>query len=200
VAVRGTVRVLRADGARPLPRSAPHNSIDLDGHRYRLMYQNLRPVITVAWPSAPQASAFDLTLQVPSGATKTFRTRKPEYVIQSDMVQDGKHVFVMQSGDDPSRRSKPTTVDIQFDNAAPTASLESPPAAGFQADQPIQVRGIALDRTRLSIDGAPIALDPQHAFTHTLTPDSGRQAFAVRFQHPVHGVRYYVRRVLAVRP
>jgi hypothetical protein len=200
VALRGSVRVLRADGARSLPRSAPQNSIELDGHRYRLMYQNLRPVITVSWRAAAQASAFNLTLQAPGGATKTFRTRKPEYVIQSNMVQDGKHVLVMQSNDDPTRRSKPTTVDIQFDNAAPTASLESPPAAGFRPDQPVLVRGIALEGTRLSIEGQPISLDRQHAFTHTLAPASGQQVLSVRFQHPAHGVRYYVRRVLAAWP
>jgi hypothetical protein len=196
-ALRGTVRVVRADGARPLPRSAPHNAIDLDGHRYRLMYQNLRPVITVSWPSAPNESAYTLTLQAPGGALKTFQSRRPEYEIQSDMVQDGTHVLVMQSSAEPSRRSKPTTVDILFDNAAPTASLESPPAAGFRADQPVEVRGLALEGTRLSIEGEPVALDERHAFTHTLTLASDKPALAVRFQHPAHGVRYYLRRVTA---
>ena len=149
---RGSFRVLRADGARPLPRTAPRDAIDLDGHKYRLMYQNLRPALYVTWPAPPQAKAYVLTVSSPTGASKTFQTPTPLYIIESSALTDGKHVLLMAAADNAQLHSKATPVEIEFDDAAPTASIELPPAAGFNAGEPIAIRGSAIEDSRVSVN------------------------------------------------
>jgi hypothetical protein len=197
--LRGSFRVLRSDGSRPLPKSAPRDAIDLDGHKYRLMYQGLRPAIVTTWLSPPQASEYVLTIQSSNGRTKNFRSAAPSYVIESDGLGDGKHVLFMTANDTAKTRSKPTTVEIAFDNAAPTASIEAPPPAGYPAEEPVEIRGIALEGSKVSIAGEAVDLDRERRFTHTITPPAGSQAVAIRIQHSAHGVRYYLRRVLSAR-
>jgi len=194
---RGSFQIVQAAGARTLPKTAPHNQVALDGHRYRLMYQNLRPIIAVSWPGAPSADAYTLTLQPEAGAAKAYELSKPEYVLPASALRDGKLLLSMQAHDAEQTRSKPTSVDIAFDNAAPTASLELPAASGFAIDAPVEVRGSALEGTLVTVEGELVSLDKQRGFSHLLTLSPERPALTVRFQDRVHGIRYYVRRTLA---
>jgi hypothetical protein len=197
--LRGSFRVLRGDGARPLPKTAPRDAIDLDGHKYRLMYQNLRPALYVTWPQPPKATAYVLTVESPTGKPRTFQTPTPSYTIESSAMTDGKHVLLMAAADNAQLHSKATAVEIEFDDAAPTASIELPPAAGFNPDEPIAIRGSAIEDSRVSAEGEAVSVDRKHWFSHTLTLPPGKPALAIRIQHPAHGVRYYLRRPVAAR-
>jgi hypothetical protein len=197
--VRGSFRVLRGDGARPLPKTAPRDAIDLDGHKYRLMYQNLRPALFVTWPEPPKATAYVLTVESPTGKARTFQTPTPSYTLESSAMADGRHVLLMAAADHAQLRSKATVVEIEFDDAAPTASIELPPAAGFEPGEPITIRGSAIEDSRVSAEGEAVSVDRKHWFSHTLTLPPGKPALAIRIQHPSHGVRYYLRRPVAAR-
>ena len=196
----GRIKVRKSTGVRALPKTAPQNTVELDGHRYRLMYQNLRPVIVVGWRAAPRAPGYTLTLAREGGAPKRFDLREPKFVLDSSLLSDGKQVLVMQAHDAAATRSKPTTLDIAFDNAAPTASLELPPASGFVASELIEVRGIVAPGTNVSVEGDRVKVTPRGTFRHSVALPAGRSALSVRFQHPIHGLRYYVRRVRHARP
>jgi hypothetical protein len=196
---RGRVLLQRADFARPLPKSSPRNAVALDGHRYRLIYQSIRPILSVTWPSAPHATAYTLILESDLGATRTFEMRTPSFELLPDLLHDGKHSLTMQAHNAGRTRSEPTTVDIARDATAPSASLELPAPAGFVPGAPIMVRGSALAGTSLTIEGEPVALDARLHFTHTVTLALDRPALAVRFQHPSHGIRYVMRRAVHAR-
>lgn len=196
----GRIRVRRASGTRALPKTAPRNSVELDGHRYRLIYQNLRPVIDVSWPAAPRASSYTLTLERPGRTAATFETDKPSFVLPSSALRDGKHTLVMRARSaGAGAASKATTLHIALDNAAPTASLELPKVAGFAAARPINVRGTAAEGTAVSVEGKRVKVSPRGTFSHKLTLPAGRSALSVRFQHRKHGVRYYIRRARGLR-
>jgi hypothetical protein len=90
-------------------------------------------------------------------------------------------------------------VEIEFDDAAPTASIELPPAAGFNPGEPIAIRGSAIEDSRVSVEGEAVSVDRKHRFSHTLTLPPEKPALAIRIQHPAHGVRYYLRRPVAAR-
>jgi hypothetical protein len=197
--VRGSFRVVRSDGARPLPKTAPRDAIDLDGHKYRLMYQNLRPALYVTWPEPAKATAYVLTVESPTGKARTFQTPTPSYTIESSAMADGRHVLLMAAADNAKLHSKATVVEIEFDDAAPTASIELPPAAGFDPGEPIAIRGSAIEDSRVSAEGEAVSVDRKHWFSHTLTLPPGKPALAIRIQHPAHGVRYYLRRPVAAR-
>ena len=56
--------MVRRDGStRRLPGSPPINTIDADGHRYIIHYQNRLPALTVPWPDAPASAHYTLHLQ-----------------------------------------------------------------------------------------------------------------------------------------
>lgn len=190
-AASGVIEVQKANGTRALPKSAPHNAVELDGHSYRLVYQNLRPEVSVSWPKAPEQAKYTLLIRAPSGATRRVSLARPEYALPSGTLSDGKHELVMEAG---KSRSRPTTIDITYDDSAPSASLELPVAAGFVAGGPVEIRGIAAEGTSVSVEGEQLEPNAHGSFRHTLTLAPGRTAVSVRFQHRTHRVRYYVRR------
>jgi hypothetical protein len=196
-AASGVIEVQKANGTRALPKSAPHNAVDLDGHSYRLVYQNLRPEVSVSWPNAPSASSYSLRIRAPSGATRRVSLTRPAYVLKAGALSDGKHELVMEAG---KNSSKPTSIDITYDDSAPTANLELPAASGFAADKPVEIRGIAAEGTSVSVDGEQLDQNAHGSFRHTLTLSPGRTAVSVRFQHRTHRVRYYVRRARPTAP
>lgn len=190
----GSVRVVRADGTRPLPKSAPHNTVELDGRKYTLMYQNLRPALTVVWPEAPAAASYTVVLALPNGANRTLSAREPSLAVPPGVLLDGAHSVSMHVTGSPSLRAKATTLNVSFDNAAPAASLESPSPLGFESGASVHVQGVAVAGSRVSIDGHPIELDRNQRFSVDYPLPANKRALAVRFQDPARGTSYYLRR------
>ncbi|HET8932764.1 MAG TPA: hypothetical protein VFN67_04955 [Polyangiales bacterium] len=198
-AANGVIEVQKANGTRALPKSAPHNAVELDGHSYRLVYQNLRPEVSVSWPNAPKAASYNLLIRPASGAMRRVALTRPEHLLRSGALSDGKHELVMEASGGKAR-SKATTVDITYDDSAPTANLELPAASGFVAGEPLEIRGIAAEGTSVSVDGEQLEPNAHGSFRRTLTLAPGRTAVSVRFQHRTHRVRYYVRRARPTAP
>jgi hypothetical protein len=115
-------------------------------------------------------------------------------VLPVGTLSDGKYEIVMEASAPSTARSKATTVNITYDDSAPTASLELPAASGFVAAEPVEIRGIAAEGTSVSVDGEQLQPNVHGSFRHTLALSHGRTALSVRFQHQTHRVRYYVRR------
>jgi hypothetical protein len=195
-AARGSVRVLRGSGVRTLAKTAPRNSVDLDGRRYTLMYQNLRPLISVGWVGAPSAKGYVLSLRAPDGKSKSFRTREARFVLQSGEIDDGTHAVSMQTEGKPTQRSKETLIDIVFDNAAPTESLELPRPEGFANGTSTRIAGVALEGSRLTVGAQSIPLDAAHRFSQNVPLAADQKVLVLRFQHPRSGIRYYLRQAL----
>jgi hypothetical protein len=193
-AATGVIEIRKANGTRALPKSAPRNAVDLDGHSYRLIYQNIRPEVSVSWADAPQATGFTLLIRSASGHTRRIALTRPQYVLPVGTLSDGKYELVMETNAASPGRSRATTVNITYDDSAATASLELPAASGFVATQPLEIRGIAAEGTSVSVDGTQLQPNLHGSFRHTLTLSPGRTTLSVRFQHQTHRVRYYVRR------
>jgi hypothetical protein len=195
-AVRTKLRIVRNDGARKLPTTPPKNDVAIDGRRYTLMYQNLKPVLTATWRDAPKAAGYVLHITSPRGATRSLRTGQAHLVIPSDALKDGTHRLQFETQGKTKSSSKETLVDVMFDNAAPTASLELPPAGGFANGSSVNVAGVVVEGSRVSVLGKDLALDGQQRFRDQVALRGTERAIAVRVQHPKHGVRYYLRRAI----
>ena len=109
--------------------------MNLDGHDYTVMYQNQLPNITVAWPKAPSANSFTLTVESRNGV-KRFSTATPSYSFKSGAFLEGHHTIYFDGGNKTSRH---TGVDIAFDNAAPMASLVTPTSPEIDAKGDITI-------------------------------------------------------------
>jgi hypothetical protein len=195
-AIRTKLRIVRNDGARKLPTTPPKNDVALDGRRYTLMYQNLKPILTATWRDAPKAAGYVLHITSPRGATRSLRTGQPQLVIPSDALKDGTHRLQFETQGKTKTSSKETLVDVMFDNAAPTASLELPPAGGFANGSSVNVAGVVVEGSRVSVLGKDLALDGQQRFRDQVALRGTERAIAVRVQHPRHGIRYYLRRAI----
>lgn len=190
---RGSVRVIKNPGTARLPKSAPRNSIDVDGRSYTVLFQNIPPVLEVQWPSSPKASEYVLVVRLDGGKERRISLREPRHVFAAGALPEGRHELSFDAAG--AGRSRPTTITLRFDNASPTASLRLPPVAGFAPSDHVEVAGIALPGAQVSVLGKRLPLDPQGRFAGDVPVPQGVSSLPVRIHHPRTGTRYYVRRV-----
>ncbi len=186
----GTVSVLHDAGNRALPRSAPVTRVDTDGRRYTVLYQNLLPKMSVRWPAAPTTGPFKLSVRSSRG-TQSFALSQPSYSFAAGAFAEGSHDLWFEA---TGARSRDTTVVIQFDNAAPTASITAPPDGSFATGASVAVAGTALPGWTVSVGGQELAQDLQHRFSGQAQASGGTRALAIRFTNPQRGVQFYLRR------
>lgn len=190
VAARGRVAVLHDAGTLALPRTAPASLVDTDGRHYTVLYQNRLPQISVRWPNPPQAAQYVLTL-ASRGRARTFTTSSPQYAFKAGQVREGTHELTFSGG---GYRSKTTTLAIQFDNAAPKASIEEPASGSFAPGATVRVAGTALPGWKVVVNGQRLTMDAEHRFAGSAVAPTGQRALVIELIHSPHGADYYLRR------
>jgi hypothetical protein len=186
----GNVVVIADAGARRLARTAPASVVDTDGRRYTVLYQTLLPNVSVRWPNAPTSGSYTLRVSSSSGA-RSLTSSKPSYSFGAGMLGEGDHTLSFEGG---GARSKPTSVAIRFDNAAPTASISSPQDRSFAPGASVVVSGYALPGWTVSSVGKDLTQDTQNRFSGEVSAPVAERALAIRFSHPSRGNHYYLRR------
>ena len=190
-AAHGRLRVLRDSGTRPLPRTAPHNTVDADGRRYTVLYQNRLPTITFRWPEAPAASSYQLNVRPARGTAITERGGQARRTLASGRLAEGEYQYWFEAGGKSSARS---TLRIDFDNAAPSGYLQSPrPGAHWNGDT-VLVSGATIEGWTVSVRGRPLPLDHQRRFSSPVTRPRDENGVAVEFHHPTRERQIYLRR------
>jgi ferric-dicitrate binding protein FerR (iron transport regulator) len=187
----GRLAILQDPGTAAVPKTAPSTYVETDGRRYTVMYQNLLPTVMVRWGKAPQPGSYALRVTSPGGGTKTIQTGSASHTFVSGALAEGSHTLVFRAGDTSSR---PTSVDIVFDNAAPKASITSPADRGFAAGAGVQVGGIAMTGWKVRAERQELALDGQARFSGAVTAPADLRALVIELSHPNKGVHYYLRR------
>jgi hypothetical protein len=191
------LRVLRDAGTRKVRTRAPANTVEADGRRYTLLYQNVKPTITFVWPKAPRASGYILSITPRRGRATQYRATRPRHTIGSGKLAEGEYRFRFTvAGDAAGRASSPETrLVLDFDNAAPVAQLEK-----AQWDNTsFEVRGLATVGSTVSVGGTELPLDGHYRFNGTIVLGPGQRAVAVRIVRPGGAVHYYVRRAPSPR-
>jgi hypothetical protein len=150
----------------------------------------------VRWPNAPSAAGYPLERTV-AGAKTTERSTQPSVRFAAGQIVEGEHRLRFKA--DGGQTSDETTLTVRFDNAAPSVSLRSPAATGFDPGAEVRVSGVAIADTRVSVFGNPVALDRHPRFDTTVTVPGGAHSFTVRIDHPRTGTQYYVRRERGTR-
>src|SRR5207244_445894 len=70
--------VVRQDaGTTRVPRTAPVNTIDADGQKYTVLYQNRLPSLRLTWPGAAKAGTFTVHVER-GGNVRTWPAPSPE--------------------------------------------------------------------------------------------------------------------------
>lgn len=181
----GLVRVQGDSGAAPVVRTPPVNTIETDGRKYSITYQNRLPALTVNWNEARGRA----TLHVVSGGNERTFDGSGTFDVPAGTLPEGTHTVWITTG---TRSSPRTTLKIDFDNAAPTAQITAPPPRA-PWDAEVSVTGTTVEGWSVSVDGAPASRDASGRFRASVA-SAGKNAFAIRLAHPQHGVHYYLRR------
>ena len=189
---QGSIAVIADSGLQKLAKTAPLTNLDVDGRHYTVLYQSLLPKISVKWPNAPAASSYSLSVTSADG-TKTLSAASPSYSFAAGVLTEGQHSLTFRAG---GAESRPTSVVVRFDNAAPTASITSPSDHGFAAGSAVLVSGMAQPGWVVTVGGETVAQDAQNRFS-TQVSSPADQALAIRFAQPRRGIHYYLRRSAA---
>jgi hypothetical protein len=191
IVARGSVQVLNDAGTRKLPPRPPTSEVETDGRTYSVYYQNQLPDIRVRWPNAPADQKYTLEID-----GKAQPLAKPEHVFRSGSLRDGAHQLAFAAG---SRRSRTTTVEVRFDNTAPTASLSAPTDRSFSPGASVSIEGVVLPAWKVSVDGGTITMEGAERFVGQVTTSAAKPDVAVRLTHPRLGTHYYLRRGVGSR-
>ncbi|HVK75501.1 MAG TPA: hypothetical protein VM734_19360 [Kofleriaceae bacterium] len=186
IARTGSLAVRNDTGAAPIVKTASRNPIDLDGRRYTITYQNRLPAVTARWPGAPGGAT---VLHVAGAHGERTFDGGATIDLAAGAIAEGSHTVWMTAG---GRSSPRTILRIEFDNAAPTAQISSPPPRAPWSDT-VPVAGVTVEGWTVAVDGVAVPKDGAGRFKADVAAD-GKAAFAIRLAHPQHGVHYYVRR------
>jgi hypothetical protein len=189
--IDGTIRVVRDEATRDLPRAAPTNTVDADGRRYTVLYQNRLPQLTFQWPGTSDSGPYTLHVAPERGQAQTFDSSEPTYRARAGELDEGTYEYYFQGA---STRSKASVLRIEFDNAAPSASLQLPSVSQAWRGDSVEVAGTALPGSEVSVDGAAVPLDRQGRFSTAVKLPVPTGSIAVRLAHPRLGLHYYLRR------
>jgi hypothetical protein len=190
----GQVIVRQDAGTTRVPRTAPLNTIDADGQKYTVLYQNRLPALTLTWPGAPQGKVFTVHVER-AGNVRTWPTTSPQLRLAAGALEEGDYTWWWSDAE--NRQSRLSTLVIRFDNAAVTAQVQAPAeGAALAGAQDIDVAGIALAGSTVAVGGQALAVDDQGRFRGRVKrPAAPERAVAIRLEHARSGVHYYVRRL-----
>jgi hypothetical protein len=186
----GQVMVLADAATRSIASKPPSTTVTADGRKYTVLYQNRLPAVSLRWDGAGKSRDIRLFHEF-AGAKSSLNVPEPRHDFGSGELAEGRHSFYFEAGGSISR---PTSVDIVFDNAAPRASLSLPPRLEQKPGEAVAVSGTALPGSEIWVEGERIRLDPRGRFSATTTLPSERRALTIQLVQPGRGTHFYLRR------
>jgi hypothetical protein len=181
----GTIRIAKDSGRAPLPKAAARTLVEMDGREYTILYQNLLPELTLSWKAAPKKPPYAFVLKSTSGE-KRYSSNEPKVTIPAGDVREGSYAAWVEPK--TGAKSEQGKIVIDFDNAAPSASIETVEANVTT----IVVKGVVIEGSTVSANGAAVELDRQRRFTAQLTPGDAEDGAAIRIVNSKGGIHYYV--------
>jgi hypothetical protein len=184
----GTIRVAKDSGRTPLPKAAARTAVELDGREYTILYQNLLPELTLSWRNAPRRPKYTFVVKPKAGAEKRVSSATPKVTFRPGELREGSYrAWAEPEG---GARSEEGRIVIEFDNAAPSASIDGVEADGDR----LRIKGTVIESSTVSAGGAPVELDRHRRFTTELAATDAEDGVSVRIAHPKLGIHYYVMR------
>jgi hypothetical protein len=184
-AATGTISVRRDSGSQALPRRPSRNTVDADGRRYTILYQNILPIVTFRWPNPPTAGSYVLHV-----GSDTHTTSSPSHTLESGEVSEGTHQVFFEAG---ANRSQTTTLRVGYDNATSAAYIREP-SPSARVSGTVRVSGVCVAGCEVSVGGVALPLDSGARFSGDATVPTDLDALAIRIVHPRTGIHYYLRR------
>lgn len=182
----GTLRVARDSGRAPLPRTAARTTVEMDGRDYTILYQNLLPELTLAWRKPTRSASYTFVIKPQRGAELRRPSTAATMRLAAGELREGTYmVWVEPAG---GSRSEESRIVLEFDNAAPSVSIDAVEVAAGK----VRVKGTVIENSKVSAGGAAVPLDRHRRFDTDLVPRDGDAGLGLRIAHPKSGIHYYV--------
>jgi hypothetical protein len=189
VVASGSIRVVRDAAVRRVPLRPPSNTIDLDGRKYTVLYQNRLPSVVLR---APEGATGARVIVRNGSRTRTYELRGNAYTLSSGEIGDGTYEIALEG----SGKVIPSTIlRIAFDNAAPMASLDQRGALLRDDAGHVHLSGVVPLGSDVSLEGQALTVDVVGRFAASALPSKNDSGVALRVAHPHAGIHYYVRHV-----
>jgi hypothetical protein len=187
-------RVADRSGHVRLPTKAPHNSLETDGRRYVVTYQNKLPAITVRWTRAPQVASYQLEVYDDStgGRVHSSSGAKATHTFRSGFFRDGSYYWFFRAVGAKERAASPVTkMSISFDNVLPAINIIEP-REGDPGGGSVRVRGVVAVGSSVSVNGVELTLASDYRFDQQVPVGPGG-LLIFRVSTPGRGSGLYLR-------
>ena len=190
--VTGRIRIRNDAGTRRLPEKAAQTTIDADGRKYTVQYQNRLPIVRIRWPNAPPSEGYTLELRSGGDPPQQFKANADATVVlKSGTLDEGTYRYRMRATG--GRSSLESTVRISFDNAARSAYLSAPQDGSFTRSDTVKIVGAALSGARVRSNDKDLQVSASGHFQGTSSVASTEDALVVQVTHRKSGTHYYLR-------
>lgn len=187
----GTLRVDRESGRTPLPKQAARTTVEMDGREYTILYQNVLPQLTLAWRKAPPKPSYTFVIKPAKGAEKRITSPGAKLELPAGDLREGSYTTWVEAV--LGARSEQSRIVIEFDNAAPSAAIDTIEVTG----NAFRVKGTVIESSTVSVNSTPVALDRHQRFDTRVNAGEGEDGVGVRIAHPQAFIHYYVMRATA---
>lgn len=187
-------RVADRSGNVRLPTTAPQTSLETDGRRYVVTYQNKLPAITLRWARAAPASSYQLEVfDDDTGARVHSSTGvKASRGFRSGFFRDGSYYWFFRAVGATERAVSPVTkLSISFDNVLPAINIIEP-REGDPGGGAVRVRGVVAVGSSVSVNGTELQLTPDFRFDQQVAAGPGG-LLIFRVSTPGRGSGIYLR-------
>lgn len=188
-AASGRLRILRDPGTTPFGVPS-HNTVNADGRRYTVIYQNILPRITFRWSKAPEASSYSLNVTSSTGLGFSKTTTRPQFTLASGLINEGSYTFQFSAG---GQRSPQSRLTLRHDAVMVVASFREPTDGSISAGQRVSVVGNASPGSTVQVGSKTLAFESQTRFSGEAVAPTEEDALAIRVNHPAAGLHYFLR-------
>jgi hypothetical protein len=187
-------RVADRSGNVRLPTTAPQNSLETDGRRYVVTYQNKLPAITLRWTRSTPASSYQLEVFDDETGARVHSSSgaKASHGFRSGFFRDGSYYWFFRAAGAKERAVSPVTkMSISFDNVLPAINIIEP-REGDPGGGAVRVRGVVAVGSSVSVNGVELQLTSDFRFDQQVGVGPGG-LLIFRVSTPGRGSGIYLR-------
>ena len=124
------------------------------------------------------------------GKQRRFTSASTDLSLRAGEVLEGNYTVWGEA--DGGGKSEESRIVIEFDNATPSASIDSVEVK----DGKVRVKGSVLEGSTVSAAGSPVELDRHRRFETEVAPRASEDGVAIRIAHPKLGIHYFITRLM----
>lgn len=201
-AITGKVVFLKDTSFRELKDRQPtKNTIHESYGNTTVYYQNMLPRFTFHWDPMNKATVYHIKVFREQTLTKPLfeqQLKATTITLAPGKLGEGSYIWYVAARDKDGSLVKTTQsrkLLIRYDNATPDLQIVYPPNGLTVSEETIEVKGVTIPGSQVSINGAYATLDETSRFSHLVKLKTGLNNVVFLVRDPKRGSSFYLRQV-----